>query len=71
MKKIRRACGKVKPCENVGGVSEPKKIYRWPWFVAAAVLLGIGLAILFMFVAVKKAEQQRDFTPLPASTPMR
>ena len=35
----------------------------------AAVLLAIGLAIGWMSSAVKKAEQQRDFTPLPAGAP--
>ena len=48
---------------------EPK--YRWPWFVAAAVLLGFVLAVVWVAVAAKKVEQQRDFTPLPASAPGR
>ena len=45
--------------------------YRWPWFVLAAVVLGIVLTVLFVAVAAKKVEQQRDFAPLPASAPTR
>jgi len=40
--------------------------YRWPWFVAAAVLIGIVLAVLWVGFAVKKVEQQRNFNA-PAS----
>jgi len=47
----------------------PKQKYRWPWLVLAAVLLAIGLAIGWIGGAVKKVEQQRDFTPLPAGAP--
>lgn len=47
----------------------PKPNYKWPWFVLAAVLLFIALAVLWVGLAAKKIEQQRDFTPLPASTP--
>ena len=49
----------------------PKPKYRWPGFVLAFVLLGFALAILFVALAAKKIEQQRDFTPLPANAPMR
>ena len=48
-----------------------KPNYRWPWFVLAAVLLAIVLAVLWVTVAAKKVAQQRDFTPLPASAPAR
>ena len=47
----------------------PKQKYRGPWLMLAAVLLAIGLAIGWMSIAVKKVEQQRDFTPLPAGAP--
>ncbi|HEX9047326.1 MAG TPA: hypothetical protein VF988_09895 [Verrucomicrobiae bacterium] len=46
--------------------------YRWPWFAAAAVLLGIVLAVVWMLFAVKKVERERDLnSPLPATTPVR
>ena len=34
--------------------------YRWPWFVLAAVLLAIVLAVLWMSGEVRKARRQRD-----------
>ena len=49
----------------------PKPNYQWPWFVLAAVLLAIVLAVLWVTVAAKKVEQQRDFAPLPATAPAR
>lgn len=52
--------------------NEDRRRYKWPWFVAAAVLLGIVLAVAWMFFAVKKVERERDFnTPLPAGAPAR
>jgi len=51
-------------------MSDPKPKYKWPWFVLAAVVLFIAMAIIWMSLAVKKEEQQRDFSaPLPASAP--
>jgi hypothetical protein len=49
----------------------PRQKYRWPWFALAAVLLFIALAVLWVGLAAKKVEQQRDFAPLPASAPAR
>jgi hypothetical protein len=49
----------------------PKQKYKWPWFVLAAVLLGAVLAVLVVASAAKKVEQQRDFTPLPDTAPVR
>ena len=41
--------------------------YKWPWFVLAAVLLGIVLAVVWVSFAVKKVEQERDLNaPVPA-----
>ena len=41
--------------------------YKWPWFVLAAVLLFVALAIFWMSFEVRKVEQERDVTaPLPA-----
>ncbi len=50
----------------------PKPNLKWPWFAAAAVLLGIVMAVIFMTFAVKKVESERDFSaPLPSSAPAR
>ncbi len=41
--------------------------YKWPWFVLAAVLLGIVLAVVWVSFAVKKVEQERGMNaPVPA-----
>ena len=49
----------------------PERKYKWPWFVLAAVALGAVLAVLVVASAAKKVEQQRDFTPLPDTAPVR
>jgi hypothetical protein len=56
----------AEPDENL-----PRQKYRWPWFAAAAVVLAIVLAVVWVSVAAKKVEQQRDFAPLPSSVPAR
>ena len=43
--------------------------YQWPWFVLAALVLGVVLAIVWMSYAVHRERQERDFNaPLPGST---
>ncbi len=49
----------------------PKRNYKWPWFAAAAILLFVVLAVLWVALAAKKVEQQREFAPLPAGAPTR
>jgi F0F1-type ATP synthase assembly protein I len=57
----------IEPDENL-----PKRKYQWPWVVLAFVILGFALAILFVALAAKKIERQRDDgSPLPASAPAR
>ena len=56
-------------CESVGAMDEPRQKYRWPWFAAAAVLLAIVLAVVWVAFAAKKVAQERDFAPLPSSAP--
>ena len=52
--------------------NEPPRRYKWPWFIAAAVVLGIALAALWVFLVAKKIERERDLNaPLPASAPVR
>ncbi len=48
----------------------PKRNYRWPWIVLAAVLLFIALAIVWVSFAVVKVEQERG-TRVPVSTGAR
>jgi hypothetical protein len=38
----------------------PPQRYRWPWFVLAAFLLAIALAILWMGYEVRRTRQIRD-----------
>ena len=49
-----------------------KPRYVWPWFVLAAFLLGLALAVLWLSVAVRHAEEQRavnlPWTENPANT---
>lgn len=41
--------------------------YKWPWFVLAAVVLFIALAILWMSIAVHREREERGFDqPVPA-----
>jgi hypothetical protein len=53
-------------------MNEPEQIHRhrWPWFAAAAVLLFVVVAVVWMSFAVKRERQERDFNaPLPSSAP--
>jgi hypothetical protein len=52
--------------------NENPRRYNWPWFVLAAILLFVTLAIVWMSFAVKRERQERDFNaPLPGSAPAR
>jgi hypothetical protein len=52
--------------------NEPPRRYKWPWLVAAAVVLGILLAVVWVAIAVKKIERERDWnTPLSGNAPAR
>ena len=47
--------------------NEKPRRYKWPWFVLAAVVLFIALAVLWVTLAAEKVEQQRDYSaPLPS-----
>ena len=62
----------TKTAMNEPGDNPPKASYQWPWFAAAAALLAIVLAIVWMTFAVRKVERERDFSgPLPSSAPVR
>ena len=50
----------------------PPRRYRWPWLVAAMVLLGVVLAVVWMSRAVRTVERERDVNgPLPGSAPVK
>jgi hypothetical protein len=47
--------------------NEKPRRYKWPWFVLAAVVLGVALAILWMIFEIRTVEQERNpSAPLPA-----
>ena len=53
---------------------EKPRNYKWPWAVAVAVIVGIILAVIWVAIAARKVERERDYNaPLPggASTPAR
>ena len=35
--------------------------YKWPWFALAAVVLAVTLAVVWVSIAVKKVERERNF----------
>jgi hypothetical protein len=45
----------------------PHRRSRWPWFLAAAVILFIVLAMVWMSFAVKQVERERGANPPPAA----
>jgi hypothetical protein len=50
--------------------NEPPRRYKWPWIVAAATVLGIILAVIWVAIAAKTVAQERDFNnnPQPPAT---
>jgi hypothetical protein len=46
-----------------------KQRYIWPWFVLAAVLLGIVLAIVWMSFEIKRTKRIRDLNAPGSSMP--
>ena len=44
----------------MNGPNEKPRRYKWPWFVLAAFLLGVALAILWMMFDVQTIEQERN-----------
>jgi hypothetical protein len=40
---------------------ESPRRYKWPWLLAAAVLLFLALAIVWVSFAVHRERQERDF----------
>jgi hypothetical protein len=48
--------------------SGPRPRYKWPWFVLAAVVLAIVLAVLWMSKEVERLRQIRDANSPPPET---
>ena len=47
----------------------PKQNYRWPYYLAAGVVLGIVLAIIWVGYAAHRETAERNFNaPLPAQS---
>jgi len=40
--------------------------YRWPWFVLAALVLGVLLALMWMTVEVRRIRRQQSSNPWAA-----
>ncbi len=40
--------------------NEKPRRYKWPWWVLAAFLLGVVLAVLWMIFDVQTIEQERN-----------
>jgi hypothetical protein len=61
------SCGRCMT-NNAGNVPDPqhKRRYTWPWFVLAAVLLAIVLAVLWMSKEVERTRRFRELNA-PAS----
>jgi hypothetical protein len=55
---------------ETGSPPEPKsqRRYTWPWFVLAAVLLAIALAVLWMSKEIARARRIHDLNAPPALT---
>jgi len=54
--------------ENQNKPSDARPHYRWPWFVLAAVILWILLAVVWMSKEVERTRRMRDYNaPLPGS----
>ena len=50
----------------MSGPNETPRRYKWPWFVLAAFILFVALAIAWMSVAVHR-ERQQLHAPAPPS----
>jgi len=51
----------------MNGPKEEPRRYQWPWWVLAAFLLGVLLAVLWMVLDVRTIEQERNVNALPST----
>ncbi len=47
----------------------PPQNYKWPWFVAAAVVLFLALAVVFVGFKAMQIKQERNFNDPPPGSP--
>lgn len=61
--------GQMATNDNPTGHGPARPFYRWPWFVLAAVLLAIVLAVLWVSREVERMRRLREInqTTAPAS----
>ena len=55
---------------DTGDLPDPEnqRRYTWPWFVLAAVLLAIALAVLWMSKEIERTRRIRDLNAPPSGT---
>jgi len=49
------------------GTEEKPRRYRWPWFVLAAFVVFVLLAIVWMSFAVRSVKRERNFNAPPTT----
>jgi hypothetical protein len=56
--------------KDAGNPPDPgnRRHYKWPWFVLAAVLLAIALAVLWMSKEIARTRRIRDLNEPPPAT---
>ena len=47
-------------CMDDNNDNQPGRRYVWPWFLLAALLLGVALAILWMSLEIRRTKERRD-----------
>jgi flagellar biosynthesis/type III secretory pathway M-ring protein FliF/YscJ len=51
--------------ENIPNSPAPKQRYTWPWFVLAALVLAVVLAILWLNREIERTRRFRDLNAPP------
>lgn len=52
------------------GRAPTRRRYRWPWFLLAALLAALGLAVIWLSFEVERTRRLRDLNaPAPAAQP--
>ena len=50
--------------DDLNAVPSPRR-YKWPWFVLAAVIVFLVLAVVWVSVAVRQTRERNAWNPLP------
>ncbi len=59
----------IRLTDSSGSLEEVRPHYRWPWFVAAAVVLGLILFVVWVGYAALRESREHNFSaPLPSQT---